>query len=449
MHMKISTLLRLESPDNKNILINVIASFLVRGAGMFIGIFSLPLYLHYFKDNQVLGVWFTMLSVLSWILNFDLGVGNGLRNSLTVAIAKKDFMKAKELISSAYVIIFSVVVILLVFIFLFVSYVPWNSFFNVDSSVLASAVLEKGVLIVLSGILLSFVSRLIFPVLYALQKSAIPNSLSLISNFLIICFLWLYVPAGDIQEDFIVLAYVHACAINVPIIAVTILVFATTLRKSVPSFAFYCKRCAKEVMSIGIVFFLLQVFYMIIASTNGFFISFLWSPDNVVDYQIYTKVFSISSSLFALAMIPMWSAVTKAFAEKRYAWIIKIHRYLAMLALGIAVLQIAIVPFMQILVDIWLGADVIVVNYYYASLFAMLSVVMIWIGLESAFANGLGVLKPQFYLMLFAFLLKIVLTIVLARYAPWPVVIAITIAGLLPYCIANPMYIRKKLIQLQ
>ena len=52
---------------NKNLINNVLGSFLVRGFGFLVSFALFPLYLNYFDDNTVLGCWFTMCSVLSWI----------------------------------------------------------------------------------------------------------------------------------------------------------------------------------------------------------------------------------------------------------------------------------------------------------------------------------------------------------------------------------------------
>ena len=88
--------------NNKSIVINVLGAFIIKGLGLIVNLIALPLYISYFNDNAVLGVWFTILSVLNWILSFDVGIGNGLRNHLTVALTNKDYEEGKRLISSSY-----------------------------------------------------------------------------------------------------------------------------------------------------------------------------------------------------------------------------------------------------------------------------------------------------------------------------------------------------------
>ena len=87
---------------NKNLINNVLGSFLVRGFGFLVSFALFPLYLNYFDDNTVLGCWFTMCSVLSWIQVFDLGIGNGLRNHLTADLSLKNYESARQYISSSW-----------------------------------------------------------------------------------------------------------------------------------------------------------------------------------------------------------------------------------------------------------------------------------------------------------------------------------------------------------
>jgi len=48
---------------------------------------AIPLMIRYLGQEQF-GVWSTLLTVMSWIVFFDLGVGNGLRNKVAEALAK-------------------------------------------------------------------------------------------------------------------------------------------------------------------------------------------------------------------------------------------------------------------------------------------------------------------------------------------------------------------------
>jgi O-antigen/teichoic acid export membrane protein len=206
---------RFQSTNGRNRLIikNVAASFLIKGGALLLALLTMPAYMRYFENQQILGMWFTILSVLTWVLNFDMGLGNGLRNHLVGAIAENNYTKIKKYISSAYAMIFGIVAVLLIISHVCFPFVNWNTVFNVSHTAISSEVLLETVQIVFTGILLQFLLRLITSVLYALQKSAIPSLLSLITTAIILVFV-LTVNSGSVEENLKMLAYANVIAVN-------------------------------------------------------------------------------------------------------------------------------------------------------------------------------------------------------------------------------------------
>ena len=71
--------------DERNLLLHIALAFGVKGLALLVSFFSMPLYIKYFGNDEALGLWYTILSLLSWVQICDLGLGNGLRNRLTEA----------------------------------------------------------------------------------------------------------------------------------------------------------------------------------------------------------------------------------------------------------------------------------------------------------------------------------------------------------------------------
>ena len=100
---------------NQSLVNNIVGSYFIKGAALIVSFFTLPAFLGYFQNNEVLGMWFTIVSVLQWILMFDFGLGNGLRNKIVPLLLSKNYFDLSKHIISTYFIlgILSIIVMLI------------------------------------------------------------------------------------------------------------------------------------------------------------------------------------------------------------------------------------------------------------------------------------------------------------------------------------------------
>ena len=109
--------------DMKN---SMIQGTLYKGVSILLSLVYVPVVLDYLGDYKY-GVWATVLSILSWISYFDLGIGNGLRNRLSEALASSNSKNdAKTLVSSAYAILSLVVLAISVVCGFGISFIDWS-----------------------------------------------------------------------------------------------------------------------------------------------------------------------------------------------------------------------------------------------------------------------------------------------------------------------------------
>lgn len=439
----------LSNQTNKGIVKNVIGTFIFKGGAVALNMMSIPLYLRYFNNNEVLGIWFTIINVLNWLLTFDLGIGNGLRNNLTQAISLKDNKRIKELISSAYIMLGGLVVFFALAFFGLSDFINWNSFFNIDPQLLPDDVLNRCVNITMAGILGSFFLKLVIAINYALQKSAFNNLIGLVSALFTFGYLIVVTPSDSTITDFQHVSIYQAVVVNIPLLIATIIAFNHhSLRGAFPSFRYYTNKSAKAVLTLGLTFLFVQLLYMVITVTNEWFISKFYNARYCVDYQVYYKLFSLVGTVFMLALTPIWSAITKAYAEKRYQWIIKLRKLLYLAVLGVSLLQILLVPVMPWIIKIWLGSKAIFIDYTTVWIFVCFSVIFVWNAVQSVIVAGLGKLKLQVYGYSFAAIFKVAVIVLCCHYFDWTLVIAATCIGLLPYSIAQPIVINRQIARL-
>ncbi|MGG3692579.1 lipopolysaccharide biosynthesis protein [Heyndrickxia ginsengihumi] len=427
--------------NTRKVVSNVINGVIIKGFAILIGIFTIPAYIRYFEDNTTLGVWFTILSVLNWILSFDLGIGNGLRNRIVGTISNNDEIGTRKYISSAYIFLFVVSIGMFSVIFIISQTIPWNKVFNISNQIINANDLKTAIIIVLLGIMLQFILRLISSILYALQESFIPNMLTLISNIILLIFVTVSNKLGN-NNNIIILAWVYLIAVNLPLLMATIVCFSTRLKTVIPSSHFFDIKYAIDTLKVGSAFLGLQLEAMVINNTSIFLITWLLGSRYVVEYNVYFKVFSLVSTVYSLITVPIWSAITKAKSENDYKWIMKTTRVLQLIAVIFTVGQFVMFPVVQYVFNIWLGDKSFIVNYKIMILFALEQGIMIWSGIYASICNGLNEIKLQFVLMTAGACLILPLTIMFTKiFHNYDGVILGHIIALFPYCIGQTLWL--------
>lgn len=436
----------LKDKDNKNLSANIILAFVVKGLSLLVTFFSTPLYIRFFNDNQILGLWYTVLSILSWINVCDLGLGNGLRNNLTGNLVKGERELAKKNISSTYFMLVIIILPLFAVGITAFSFVDFNAFFEVGKQSINPKTLTLSILILFGGVAISFILRTISSIIYAIQKAAINNFISLISTSIPLFFVLFYNGTNS-SSNFLVMSIVHVLAMNVPLIVATIILFCSKTLKDVrPSIRCFSWQTAKKIVGFGMRFFLAQVCFMLLMSTNEIMISKIFSTESVVTYSIYYRLFTLVGSLFMLALTPLWSNITKAFAESNFIRIQKTNHFLYLIS-GVAVacefIMVAILPF---ILRIWLGADTIPVDYVIAFSFALYGGTYIVNVVLTTVANGIGCLGSQIVFYGIGAALKIPATLLLKTiFNNWIVILLYDCLVLIVFSLYQVVWVEKKI----
>ena len=119
----------------KRLMNNIVASFLVKGWSSVVVLLMVPLTLCCLGEYQN-GVWLTISSMLVWIDQMDIGLGNGLRNSLATLIAKGKVEDALKVVSSTLAMLCCIVIPVMVVLCFAIWYSDVFSFLNVDETVI-------------------------------------------------------------------------------------------------------------------------------------------------------------------------------------------------------------------------------------------------------------------------------------------------------------------------
>ena len=424
---------------------NLSASLIFKALAIVVGIITIPAYIEYFDDQTILGNWFTLLALLNWLLFFDLGLGNGLKNELILTIAEKKYGKARKLILQSYLLLF-----LISFIIIAVAYIVYlitpNFLLGYQESVGAIPDISLIILVTFIIIFLQFPLRLVISILLAMQKSAIANFLPLVTQALVLCYLLF--SAGVVDDvKFLNLSIVYGVAVCAPLILATIYVYILISRWN---YELTGNSTIKDVFKLiisGSKFFWIQVCLLALNGSNEFLILNINAPEDVVQYQIYFRVFSIFLIVFSTITVPLWSAIGQAKAQKNINRILKIDRamrYILLAALFGMLLLSFILPY---IFNFWLGEGVIKHEFYISLIFLLYVFVMMGINYSACVANGYNKLNVQLKYLNIAVIIKFSTIYLFYDFiTQWTDIVVITIISLLPALIFQYIFSRKILM---
>lgn len=396
---------------NKTLARNSAGAIAVRGLAMLLGLITTSGYLTYFGDKKVLGVWFTVLQIIVFILTFDLGIGNGLKNRLIQAIDKNDKKEISRLITSSLIPMFLLSALCVGLGVVVCNLIDFHSVFNVNRDAISQSALKTSMIIIVVSIALQFFLKVVGNMYEALQKQFIANIFPLVTNLLLFIFVNYVVIEGN-DEKLIALAIVYLVVSNVPYLIGGLVLFLTSFKGCRIKPSYYDKKLTKDVVSLGTKFLLIQLCLLLINSCNSMILTQLYTSEAVPDYSVYQKLFNVVIVICSLFTGPLWAIIAKAKSQNDSLWIKKLASLIKKTAILLILLDLLLIVLLQPIFDIVFSNYHLTVNWLCAFIFGLHSIFMVIIGLESSICNGLEVLRPQIVGSLIGVLIKVVLTVI-------------------------------------
>ncbi|MEO6455849.1 MAG: oligosaccharide flippase family protein, partial [Ginsengibacter sp.] len=284
---------------------NILASLVIKGGNITIGLILIPLTIHYVNTTQY-GIWLTLNSIIGWFSFFDVGFGNGLRNKFAEAIAKGDDKLARIYLSTTYAVLGIIVCVLLIIFFCINNFLNWAAILNTPASMAHE--LSILALLVFSFFCLQFVLQLITVIITANQQSAKASFFNLLGSLfsLIVIFILTKTTSGKL----IYLALSLGLAPVLVLTASSIWFYKHEYKKYAPSLKYVRFKYAKNLLNLGIQFFIIQGAAIVVFTTDNIIISQLFGPAAVTPYNISYKYFTIILMLFSIIISPLWSSFT-------------------------------------------------------------------------------------------------------------------------------------------
>ena len=389
---------------------NILNSIIIKGLSIVISLFGVPLTIHYINPTQY-GVWITLSSIIAWFGFFDIGFGNGLRNKLAESMASGKNELARIYVSTTYAILGIIIGIVLILFFIVNPFLDWSKILNTPPKMAGE--LSVLALIVFVFFCIQFVLQLITTILNADQQSAKASFFGFLGSLLsiIIVFILTKTTSGNL----LYLGFVFGATPVLVFLASSIWFYSREYRKYAPALKFVKFKFARDLMTLGLKFFLIQIAVVILYQTSNVIIAQLFGPAQVTTYNIAYKYFSIIPMGFGIILMPFWSAYTEAWVKQDIKWIQNSIKKLVSIWLVISISAIIMLFFSNFIYKIWVGKEIIV-PISISAVIALYVVLNAWCGIFSLFLNGVGKIRLQLYSALFGAIINIPLAIFLGKH---------------------------------
>ena len=433
---KILSKLGIESKRTLNIIKHIIVSFFFKVGAILANFMLVPLTISYLGTENY-GVWLTLSSFIAWFSFFDIGLGNGLRNKLTEAYTTNKIKLARGYVSTAYFTIISISSFLFL-IFSFVNhFVDWDIIFNTNSNL--GEDLSLLMPIIAGCFCLQLVFKLIGNVYLANQNHSIQVKIHFFVQVLSVIIIWFIIKTSN-KSSLLIFGSIFSVIPLLVLLSYNALGFSQDFKDVAPTIKLWKVKHLKNIMGMGFDFFIIQLSGVILFSTDNFIISKVFSPEDVVPYNIAFKYFSIITMAFNLIMMPYWSSTTEAFVNKEYNWIKKSIKSILKVWLFIPISLGILLVISDWLYNFWVGQKVSVPFLLSCSM-AIYVLLFTFNMIFNFFINGVGKIKIQMLISLISIIINIPLSIFFAEELSFGVsgVILATTVSILISAILSPI----------
>ncbi len=390
---------------------NIAASFVIKGINIALGLVLVPITINYLNPTKY-GIWITLTSLVAWFGFFDIGLGNGLRNRFAEAIANGNHKLAKTYVSTTYATLIIIITFVLILFYGVNISIDWSIILNTGDNPILKKELSYLAVVVFTSFGLTFVLNLIAVILSADQQSAKSALFDLIGKALSLLFIYILTRVS--KSSLLSLGLIYCTISPLVLVVSTIWFFNKKYKPYRPSLKSVDFSKAKDLFSLGIKFFVIQIAAILLYQTNNMVITQLFGPAMVTSYNVAFKYFSVLIMGFMIIVSPFWSAFTEAWAKQDIAWIKSIMQKLIKLWFVVVACGIIMFLFSRFIFKVWIGNN-FTVPLSISILTLSWIILNAWNGIFSNFLNGVGKIKLQLYLGISAAVVNLPLSVWLGK----------------------------------
>lgn len=364
-----------------------------------------------FLGGEKYGLWMSLYTFVTWFSMLDFGIGGGMRNRLSESLARQDYLRAKEYVSTAYISLAAICLGIILF-FLFISQsINWESVFSLNSSLVdiesSIAIIKLTIVTFLTTLLL----KLCVNISFSYHKSQHSTYLFLAQQLLSLLLVFTYSYIGNSSfEAFIVYGYIMNTANFIILVVFNLYVFIFLAPELKPSLKCFHFDKLKAVFNLGGKIFLIQICAVCLYSTDIFLLNKYDAAMSATQYAVLQKYFGIAIFASSILVAPVWSAIATLKDSGDLRELRNFFRTLLRLFICIFVLLFVLYLCFQYIAPIWIG-NTTPFHDGNVLLMAIYTGILIYLQLLSSFLNGYGTVLVQLIFASFAAIVNIVATV--------------------------------------
>ncbi|MCP9612860.1 lipopolysaccharide biosynthesis protein [Coprobacter tertius] len=409
---------------------SLVSCLIIKIISVAISLLMIPMCINYINAEQY-GIWLTLSTIVLWLGFFDIGLANGLRNKFAEAKAKGDTRLAKEYVSTTFFILSLIFGATWVIFMVLNRYIDWNVFFHIS---IKGTELNSLFSIIITYFCLQNIFKILSTVLLADQKPGWSSFFDMLGQLFALIIIWVMMQLipGSLLKLGITLCFVP---LVVWVIA-NFFFFKGSYKAYSPSIKSINKARIKDILNLGVKFFIIQIACVIQFQTANFIIAHFFSAVEVTNYNIVYKYFNVLAMTFTIFLSPFWSAITDAWTLKDMSWIKNTTQKYVIIATAFNICGLIMLIVAPVVIRFWVGKEIagnidnilLVLCYIYVA-------ITLYTTLFVNILNGMGILRTQYILALISPIIYIAITYIfidkfnLGTYSIYIALIASNING--------------------
>lgn len=403
-----------------------------------------PLTISYLGSEKY-GFWMMITSMIS-MLNFaDLGLGNGLLNSISKSIGLNRLDDQPKIISSVFFLLSFIALFFIGLLFIIEIFFGVNALFDAQIRAISEFEIRRTIFGLIVIFFLNVPLGVVRRVYEGYQEGYKYQFFQFFGFVFSIITLLISIKLKAPLFQLVILYSLGPLLSNVASGLYLFTFYKPFLR---PRLSFFDLSISKRIFNEGLIFFTLGIFSLIANASDNLIIFNKLGPDFVTEYEIVRKLFMFT--MFTQFIIqPLWPAFSEAIASEDYIWVKKtLYKMLKMLLLFGGLLTLPFVVFGKQIISIWVGTNYIPSYMLLVAFFLQVALANFG-GVMSTFLNSSVFLKKQVVFVVIASSFSFFIKIFFIEYfgilaTAWSNVIAYSLFYVVPSLyLANQFFKRK------